>query len=81
MRKKTEFCLCENKGADQLRSNCEADQHLFFVTRIVQFRIVQFLYFINPKFQASNHLLNLHRLVCGNPEDWFSRVVAHMIMT
>ena len=22
--------LCENKGADQLRSNCEADQHLCF---------------------------------------------------
>ena len=24
------FCLCENKGADQLRSNCEADQRLCF---------------------------------------------------
>ena len=28
--KKREFGLCENKGADQLRSNCEADQHLCF---------------------------------------------------
>ena len=28
--KKTGFCLCENKGADQLRSNCEADQRLCF---------------------------------------------------
>ena len=28
--KKTEFSLCENKGADQLRSNCEADQRLCF---------------------------------------------------
>ena len=27
---KTGFCLCENKGADQLRSNCEADQRLCF---------------------------------------------------
>ena len=26
--RKTDFCLCENKGADQLRSNCEADQRL-----------------------------------------------------
>ena len=26
--RKPDFCLCENKGADQLRSNCEADQHL-----------------------------------------------------
>ena len=25
-----DFCLCENKGADQLGSNCEADQHLCF---------------------------------------------------
>ena len=29
MRKPT-VCICENKGADQLHSNCEADQHLFF---------------------------------------------------
>ena len=27
---KSDFCLCENKGTDQLRSNCEADQHLCF---------------------------------------------------
>ena len=25
-----DFCLCENKGADQLRSNCEADQRFCF---------------------------------------------------
>ena len=29
MRKPT-ICLCENKGADQLRSNCNADQRLSF---------------------------------------------------
>ena len=28
--KKPRFCLCENKGADQLRSNCTADQRLCF---------------------------------------------------
>ena len=30
--RKPNFCLyiCENKGADQLRSNCEADQRLCF---------------------------------------------------
>ena len=28
--RKREFGLCENKGADQLRSNCEADQRLSF---------------------------------------------------
>ena len=29
--KKKTFCICRNEGADQLRSNCEADQHLTFV--------------------------------------------------
>ena len=29
MRKPT-FCICENKDADQLRSNCAADQRLCF---------------------------------------------------
>ena len=28
--RKLVFCLSENKGADQLRSNCEADQRLCF---------------------------------------------------
>ena len=25
-----DICLCKNKGADQLRSNCKADQRLCF---------------------------------------------------
>ena len=29
-REKTEYCICENKDADQLRSNCAADQRLCF---------------------------------------------------
>ena len=28
--RKSKFCLCKNKGADQLRSYCEAEQHLSF---------------------------------------------------
>ena len=28
--RKPDFCLCENKGADQLRGNREADQRLYF---------------------------------------------------
>ena len=28
--RKTAFCICENKGADQLHSNCTADQPLCF---------------------------------------------------
>ena len=28
--RKPDFCICENKDADQLRGNCEADQRLCF---------------------------------------------------
>ena len=28
--RKPRICICETKGADQLRSNCEADQRLCF---------------------------------------------------
>ena len=28
--KKTDFCICKNKGADQLGGNHKADQHLCF---------------------------------------------------
>ena len=43
---------CENKDADQRRSNCEADHTFVFATRIVRF-----VYFLNPKFAVSSHLL------------------------
>ena len=46
------FYICENKGADQLRGNHTADQHLCFTTYIAQS-----LYFLSTKFQASSHLL------------------------
>ena len=30
--RKLDFCKCENKDADQLRSNCKGDQRLVFAT-------------------------------------------------
>ena len=46
-------------------------------------RIVQSLYFLNPKFQASSHLLSLYSLVCVGPgrkqECWFSHDAAHFL--
>ena len=30
VRRKPDFCICENKGAEQLRSYCAADQLLCF---------------------------------------------------
>ena len=38
-----------------------ANQHFCFRN------IVQFLYFLNPKFQASNYLLWLYSLICVGP--------------
>ena len=50
---KQTICICENKNADQLRSNREADHAFVFATPIVHF-----LHFLNPKFQATSHLLD-----------------------
>ena len=45
-------------------------------------RIVQSLFYLNLKFQASNHLLWLYSLVCvgpgRKPESWFSHDTAHI---
>ena len=56
--RKTDFCLCKNKDTNQLCSNCTADQRLCFRYSV----LVQSLFFLNPKFQASSLLL--YRLVC-----------------
>ena len=44
--------------------------------------IVKFIYFLNPKFPASNHLLLLHNPVCvgpgRNPYCSFSHAQAHL---
>ena len=74
---KPTICIGENKGADQLRSNCEADQRLCLATRIVQF-----LSYLNPKFQASSSFLCLYRPVCvrpvRKPHGWFSHEAAQL---
>ena len=61
-REKTGFCICENKDADQLRGDREADQRIIFAIPIVQS-----LYYLHPKFQVSSDLLWLYRPVCVGP--------------
>ena len=61
--KKPVFCICENKGTDQLRGNHAADQRLCFP----YIDIVQFVYRQRPKFKASSHLLWLYSLVGVRP--------------
>ena len=79
--RKTTFCICENKDADQLRGNREADQRLCF--RYIHTLVVRSLYFLYPKFEASSHLVQLYSLVCvgpgRKPERWFSHDEARII--
>ena len=83
MRKPFFFCICENKDADQLHSTAKLISAFVFATRIVQF-----LFYLNPKFQVSSHLLWLYlctvRFVSdlvGNPEDLFSHNEAHIVLS
>ena len=70
---KPTICIGENKDADQLRSA------FVFATQIVQF-----LFYLNMKFQASSQLLCLYRPVCvgpgRKPHCWFSHEAAHMFL-
>ena len=70
---KLDFCLCENKGADQLRGNCEADQRLCFLLHV----------YFSLKLQASSLFLWLYRSVSvrlvENPDEVLSRVAAQML--
>ena len=71
--RKPEICLCKNKGADQLRSNCETDQRFCF-------RYMDSTLPLLSKSEISSisctdrFVLDLVR----NPEDRFSHVAAHL---
>ena len=60
--RKPAFCICENKDADQLCGDREADQRLCF-----RFTDSTIPLLLNPKFQASSYLLWLYSLVCVGP--------------
>ena len=66
--RKMAFCICENKDADQLRGNREADQRLCFRYMDSTIPLLS-----KSKFQASSHPCGstacfMSDLV-GNPED------------
>ena len=65
--RKPVICICENKDADQLRGNREAVTAKLISAFVFATRLVQSLYFLNPKFQASSHRLWLYSLVCVGP--------------
>ena len=72
---KPTICIGENKDADQLRGNHEADQRLCF--RYSDSTIPLLLI-----FEASSSFLCLYRPVCvgpvRKPHCWFSHEVAHL---
>ena len=82
---KPTICICENKSAyaktkTQISFAVTAKLISTFVFAI---RIVQFLFYLNPKFQASNSFLCLYRPVCvgpvWKPHCWFSHEAAQML--
>ena len=73
---KTCFCMCENKGTDQLRDYCAADQRLCF-------RYIESTIRLLPKSEISSLLPSsaaIHPGLCRTrletPEDRFSHDVA-----
>ena len=71
--RKPDFCTCKNKDADQLCS------YFVFATRFVQFL------FLNRNFKLLACLCEcsgwLVYDMVGDPEDHFSHVMAHLIVT
>ena len=59
--RKRDFCLCE-KAQISFAVTAKLISAFVFATRIVLF-----LFFLNPKFQASSLLLRLYRPVCVGP--------------
>ena len=78
--RKPAFCICENKDADQLRGNREADQRLCFCYTESTIPLL-----------SKSEIYKLLAIFCGctawfvsdlveNPEDRFSQNEAHMLV-
>ena len=60
--RKPAFCICQNKNADQLRDDREADQRLCFCYTDSKIPLLP-----KSEIQDSNHLLCLYSPVCVGP--------------
>ena len=78
--RKPAFCICENKTQISFAVTAKLISAFVFARQIVQF-----LFYLNPKFQASSHLVlcgctaRFMSDLVGNPEDRFSHDEAHFI--
>ena len=68
--RKRDYCICENKGADQPRSNCEADQRLCFCYTDSTIPLLS-------TSKISSFQPSVSYLV-GNPKDRFSHFTTHI---
>ena len=64
--RRPDFCLCENKGADQLCSNCTAD----LISVFVYATQISILCSCTGRFVSD---------LVGDPEDRFSHIAAQMV--
>ena len=69
--RKLDYCVCKNKGADQLCSNCTADQCLCFCYSHSTILL--------PVKSSMTVQAGLCQEMVGNREDRFSRVVAQWV--
>ena len=76
--RKPDFCLCENKGADQLRSNCEADQRLCFRYSDSTILLLLIAKTFKPLACFCDCTGPFVTDLVGNPEDRFSCVAAQL---
>ena len=78
--RKPTFCICENKEADQLRGNREADQRLCFRYTDSTIPLLPI-----PNFKPQANLCGCTAWfvwgLVGNPEDRFSHNEVHIIRT
>ena len=78
--RKPAFCICENKDADQLRSDCAADQRLCF--RYIESTISLLSKSkIKPLAISSDCTARFVWDLVGNPDYRFSHNEAHLIAT
>ena len=73
--RKLAFCICENKDADQLLGNWEADQRLCFPYTE---STIPLLLNLKPLAIFCNSTARFVSDLVGNPEDRFSHNEAHL---
>ena len=73
---KPTFRICQKQRSRSASQAAKLISAFVFATRLVQF-----IYFLNPKFSASSRLLCLYSSVCvRKPHCWFSHDAAQMFL-